>query len=277
MTTGLAKDAFIHHNNQLACEFYEMSIKQTKYNEIYKNCLKKTNLELFYGYGDSLARLGRLKESFDVYAHICNHLYGMVPIDRLKHLAMSLVDSLKTFITWRTSTNTSNNNNNNKDDAIDPLLCSICEDILKYPVTSICGHTFCRQCCFGHTQCSECGQNFTITSTTTSPNSSLSTFNVITTKKSANMELEKYCVNFEQDILIRRLIEKWWEPQLRAAEMNDEAERYLENNLLEESLKCCNQSLEYGKYIPSVHLLHLYTFSLISKSIDIEIYIFFYH
>lgn len=247
MTTDVAKDAFTQHNYLLACEFYESCLSEKQQNS-------SPDLDIYYGYGDSLANVGRLKESFDVYAHICNLLYGIVPIDKLKHLVYSLVDSLKTLISWRstisesssTNDNSNNYNSNNKHNnnigivdlsiggsCIDPLLCPICEDILKYPVTSICGHTFCRQCCFGRTQCNVCGQPYAATDDTAA-------------------------TSFEQDVLIRRLVEKWWGPQLRAAEFNDEAQRCLENNLLDEALKSCNQSLELGKFsfISTINFLY---------------------
>uniref|UniRef100_A0A336M5K1 CSON011136 protein n=1 Tax=Culicoides sonorensis TaxID=179676 RepID=A0A336M5K1_CULSO len=311
MTTELAKDAFIKQNFLLAHEFFESSLlrKCNRYNNSCSNksvtnknfsYLSDTNLELYYGYGDSLAKIGRLKDSFDVYAHICQHiLYGIVPVDRLKFLALSLIEQIKLLLvtTWRSNINNDNfliNNNNdtilsddsdndndrittnfinyNKKMMVDPLLCSICEDILKYPVTSICGHTFCRQCCFGRTECFVCGQNFFITTTNTinnnsnskqepassyskinsspssSSSSSESTSNSFVSSLSncANNNNNSSCISFEQDVLIRRLVEKWWEPQLRATELNDEAQRHMENNALDEALKCCNQSLEYS-------------------------------
>lgn len=57
------------------------------------------------------------------------------------------------------------------------------------------------------------------------------------------------CGGFEQDILVRRLVEKWWSPLLRASELNEEADGYLQRNLLDDALKCCNQSLEHGEYL----------------------------
>lgn len=311
-TTELAKDAFTQKNFLLAHEFYESSLlyetaaaaastrKCKSVRNLNSSCNKShrldTNLELFYGYGDSLAKLGRLKESIDVYAHICQQLHGIVPLDSLKCLAISLIEHIRHLLvtTWRSNnvsflsddmiisdTCSSDETTTTKQlisrivtkNPIDPLLCSICEDILKYPVTSICGHTFCRQCCFGRTECFVCGHNFFISSSLSSstsssasssssssssaassqttvnqPSASTSTFvNDCANETTICSDIYTQCISFEQDVLIRRLVEKWWEPQLRATELNDEAQRHLENNSLDEALKCCNQSLEYGK------------------------------
>lgn len=165
------------------------------------------------------------------------------------------------------------------------LFCdsSICEEVLKYPVTNLCGHTFCRECCFGHTKCNVCDQKFpiistllqnlrdqpscssntvasnevqilkssTITSETSSTASDGETENdCVTTQvypSVNNSDTCRRCGGFEQDILIRKLVEKWWAPLLKASEFNKEAEQNLNRNLLDEALKNCNQSLEQGK------------------------------
>lgn len=254
MTAKVAKDAFTQHNYLLACEFYENCLSEKKRSsdkgEISHLSFFKTNLDVYYGYGDTLAKLGRLKESFDVYAHICNHLYGIVPLEKLKCLVLSLVDSLKALVSWSSNNNASIfintlDQNYSDNEHKDQLLCPVCEDILKYPVTSICGHSFCRQCCFGRTQCSVCGERF-INIASFSPHSLSSIYGH--SYNCANASNNSYsCISFEQDVLIRRLVEKWWGPQLRASELNDEAQRCLENELLDEALKSCNQSLELGK------------------------------
>lgn len=187
------------------------------------------------------------------------------------------------------------------DSSVDPLCCPICEDILRYPVTTTCGHTFCRQCCFGHSQCAVCSQKFpTISSgaangsspqATVTSGSSATTLTLLpppppsaagptstATSSSSSMSLgmatvitnhdrlgepdlpapissevgsegssgESSVIGLEQDILVRRLVERWWGPELKAAELNEETQRHLESDALDEALRCCNQSLEYA-------------------------------
>lgn len=291
----LAKDAFKNHNYILSSEIYERLLRESG---------RKTT-ELYFGYGDSLAKCSRIKDALDIYCHICYQLCEIIPVEKLKCLASSIIEFI---ISKRTNplnnTASSHSSINSDNECVDPLCCPICEDVLKYPVTSLCGHTFCRECCFGRTKCIVCGQKFPVINTTHNqydtnlqqPSSSGSTTNVVATTSSSaiqiiknstitselssiNNENENRCVEssgnemdvyqsvdsvdtnndtggrcggFEQDILIRRLVEKWWSPLLKASEFNEEAERSLERNLLDEALKSCNQSLEIGKLSSSL-------------------------
>jgi tetratricopeptide (TPR) repeat protein len=292
----LAKDAFKNHNYILSCEIYERLLRESG---------SRKTTELYFGYGDSLAKCDRIKEALDIYAHICYQLCEIIPVEKLKCLASSIIEFI---VNKRTNiTNTTSNSNNNchlptnaesSNECVDALYCPICEDILKYPVTSLCGHTFCRECCFGRTKCIVCGQKFPIitatsqqqdknpdaqqpaTSSATSISTSATTSSTAVVKNSTItselsstinnnsengnsndessecMDIYQFtdcssgnegCGGFEQDILVRRLLEKWWSPHLKASELNDEAENYLHRELLDEALKCCNQSLEHGE------------------------------
>lgn len=277
----LAKDAFKNHNYILSCEIYERLLRESG---------RKTT-DLYFGYGDSLAKCSRIKDALDIYCHICYQLCEIIPVERLKCLASSIIE----FIISKRTNNPQSTNSDNEH--VDPLCCPICEDVLKYPVTSLCGHTFCRECCFGRTKCIVCGQRFPVITTQHTPpqielpSSSTRAIASATTSSSATQiiknstitselssinddesgnryvessgnEMEVFqtvdivdrhndtggrCGGFEQDILIRRLVEKWWSPSLKASELNEEAERHLERNLLDDALKCCNQSLEVGE------------------------------
>jgi hypothetical protein len=310
----LAKDAFKNHNYILSCEIYERLLRESG----------RKSTELYFGYGDSLAKCARIKEALDIYAHICYQLCEIIPVEKLKCLASSIIEFI---VTRRTNASSNHLSMAGDSDGLDPLCCPVCEDVLKYPVTSLCGHTFCRECCFGRTKCIVCGQKFPVISagavqesshplppsssssasmaaavagallsspvpstsatTTTTTNSALLTTSstsvaimknsTITSEISSinndtsdmgdmsdvyqqwsdgvdssntiisGGEEDDGCGGFEQDILVRRLIEKWWNPLLKVSEMNDEADGYLQRNLLDDALKCCNQSLEQGE------------------------------
>lgn len=263
-------------------------------------------LNNYYNYGETLAKTGRLKETFDIYSHICNHMYYrdmVIPLDKLNCLVNAFIDKI---LEKRTNFNLSNFNINNK---FDPLCCPICENILRYPVTSICGHTFCRQCCFGRNQCRICGQKFPKTQTTilsslifmnqplqsppistpaptitvgasmdaattlSLPN--LSVYHMDNNTSTTPMDaatlgeeptapttskhnfyasadildsVDSVKCGFEQDILIRRLVEKWWSDEIKSSDFSEEALRHMEINSLDAALRFCNQSLEYGEF-----------------------------
>lgn len=243
----VAKEAFASANYQLAVDLFEQIVRlESHTNETGPN--HGLLMDAYFGYADSLARTGNIKESFDIYATICSRLGHGVPLDRLKHLTIGLLDYVSLMrcnnITFPTesllalpsnkdengSKSMTNNENNNTDEITepidisgdclkDPLACPVCEDVLIWPVTTVCGHTFCRQCSYSQALCVVCGQKFLM-----------------------------YSDNFKQDVLISRLVEKWWSAEIQAQLLNLESKTYLQQNLLDDALKACNASLEKCKY-----------------------------
>lgn len=243
----VAKEAFASANYQLAADLFEQILRlETHANE---NGPKQALLmDAYFGYADSLARTGNIKESFDIYAIICSRLGHAVPLDRLKHLTIGLLDCVALMRCSNstcgpesslaastnndeTSSNAPSNCDNSDSDELseptdgsvqcilkDPLACPVCEDVLIWPVTTVCGHTFCRQCSYSQTLCTVCGQKFLM-----------------------------YSDNFKQDVLISRLVEKWWTAEIQAQLLNLESTAYLRQNLLDDALRTCNASLEKCK------------------------------
>lgn len=374
----LAQEAFDSGNYQLALELFEHLLRYS--DKLNTNCeyipLSKTliSIDTYIGYGNSLARCGRIRESFSVFAFICNQLGYLVPIHRLKHLTIGLLEcftsplslkvrqrhlyelqlppqqkqlpqrhqhyqqshnqmlpnvlsmqqqndandcaksllnnclqqqhqqpneqpehpqkmiladlnvnqkfncesnklSVDPIVTqefsyqlnndhssifghndesndakmdfsddqhqshhqpqskqhrnsMKKSASTTNepyliNNrctNHNCANDIDPLLCSMCAHVLLHPVTMSCGHTFCRNCIYNETQCQVCDKRFLV-----------------------------YGDSLKQDVLISRLVEKWWMPYIQAESVNDKTKTLLRQNAFDEALKSCNDSLEKCK------------------------------
>lgn len=110
----LAKEAFKNHNYILSLEIYERALKA--------NGRKST--DLYFGYGDSLAKNGRIKDALDIYSHICYQLCEItIPVEKLKCLATSIIEFI---INKRTNTQLNTNCNESLKyihDPVDPLLC----------------------------------------------------------------------------------------------------------------------------------------------------------
>lgn len=248
----VAKEAFANANYHLAMDLFEQVLRHEQHPG---DSATPTVLlmDTYFGYADSLARTGNIKESFDVYAFICSRMGGQsVSLDKLKHLTIGLIDSVSpmsrgtagsgpglssvTTVANNSASNTvamaghrvlCDSSSDGSDESANgelewrssnPLACPICEDVLMWPVTAVCGHTFCRQCCFGQTHCRMCGKKFLM-----------------------------YADCLKQDVLVSRLVEKWWSPDLQAQLINVETKKYLRQNMLDEALKSCNASLEKCK------------------------------
>lgn len=116
--------------------------------------------------------------------------------------------------------------------SVDPLLCGVCDDLLKFPVTAQCGHTFCRQCAVSLRKCNRCpiGQNRT------------NSAGAIAHDQNCSEGLEK-------DVLVSRLVDKWWGAELSAETRNENARLSLEAGQLDQALRSANESLEQGKCV----------------------------
>lgn len=119
---------------------------------------------------------------------------------------------------------------------VDPLLCSVCDDLLKQPVTVQCGHTFCRNCAMSLRNCSRC------------PVDQAPLVVIPAVQDGSDATDEVYAVHMEKDVLISRLVEKWWGAELKAEPRNENARHYLEAGQLDQALRSANESLEQGEW-----------------------------
>lgn len=260
----LAKEALDNGNYQLAVELFEciLQISDKLSTSSTSSSDALLTIDTYIAYGDSLARCGRINESFDVFLFICTQLGYAVPLEKLKQLTIGLLESvavaaasssITTPVASRRHSIASNSGgaiesirgesknkfgdhqlsaiDSNSSDCIvllensrccndiDPFACPVCQDVFVAPVTIACGHTYCRSCVYDQSHCYVCGK-----------------------------ALQLYGNKFKQDVLIGRLIEKWWTPLLQARIHNDETETWLRQNTLDLALKSCNASLEKSKY-----------------------------
>lgn len=240
----LAKQAFDNGNYQLAVELFECILQiSDKLCAVNVTNDELISMETYVAYGDALARCGRIRESFYVYVFVCNQLGQVLPLDKLMHLTFGLLECVVTSVThskWQhhnhqsstvcpssdninlpssnvtalRATLSSTNNHNIRD----PFVCPVCSDVFVCPVTTTCGHTYCRNCIEQLKQCLICERS-----------------------------LHVYNDEFKQDVLIGRLVEKWWMPHVQARVTNDETHTLLVQDELDRALKSCNVSLEKCK------------------------------
>lgn len=211
-------------------------------------------LDVLYGYADALAGSGRLQASLEVFAHISQRLAGYaVPLEKLHCVSVALVSSVlggdaslesrghrcrQQFAAAASSAAAALPSDavdavqmDRRKESPDPLCCAICDEVLRNPMTALCGHTFCGDCLIGQTQCCLCGNVF------------------------------KQC---KPDVLVQRLVEKWWTP-----EANKLAAAHLKHRSMNAALQSCNESLENCEYrqnrnptqcyiIPSRHFVCVY-------------------
>ncbi|XP_033231307.1 LON peptidase N-terminal domain and RING finger protein 3 [Belonocnema kinseyi] len=194
--TELAKEAFASRNYCLAVEMYERCLKQ-----------QAPSFDVLFGYGDSLARCGRLRDSIDIYSR-CLAL-GNVPLERLRHLVGSLLEDLgESSLGSRRRTN-------------DSFACPFCEGTLYQPITTNCGHTFCKNCLEPAKNCRVCGQ--------------------------------KVDEVGETNVLVQRLVEKWWPREAEASRARHEGDLLLGEGRMGQALERYNLAVHLAPNSP----LHL--------------------
>lgn len=192
MMTELAEEAFTSHNYHLAVELYERCLKQ-----------QNSDCEVLLGYGDSLAKCGRVKESIGIYSRCL--AAASVPAERLKHLATVLLEDMVNASTIsRRRIETS-------------FACPYCECTLCQPVTVVCGHTYCRNCMEAAKNCRVCGMKITAIG--------------------------------ETNVLVQRLVERWWPREMDASRARHEGDILVRKGHLDQALDRYNLAVRLGEYI----------------------------
>lgn len=190
--TELAKEAFTSRNYHLAVELYERCLKQ-----------QGSSYEVLLGYGDSLVKCGRIRESVEIYSRCSTAM--SVPTERLKHLATALLeDMVGVGTSSRRRLETS-------------FACTLCEGTLCQPVTTGCGHTYCRNCVDPSKNCRVCGLKIAIVS--------------------------------ETNVLVQRLVERWWPREVEASRARQEGDILVRKGHLGQALERYNLAVHLGKEI----------------------------
>jgi len=186
--TELAKEAFTSRNYHLAVELYERCLKQ-----------QSSSYEELLGYGDSLAKCGRVRESLGIYSRCL--AATPVPVERLKHLATALLEDMVGSTPRR------------RIDA--SFACPLCEGTLCQPVTAGCGHTYCRNCADPAKNCRVCGTKIAPVS--------------------------------ETNVLVQRLVERWWPREVEANRARHEGDILVRKGHLEQALERYNLAVHLGE------------------------------
>lgn len=197
--TELAKEAFASRNYRLAVEMYERNLKH-----------QTPTFEVLVGYGDSLAKCGRIRESIGVYARCL--AVGSIPPERLKHLANALLDELSGAATTGSC--------RRKIEA--SFVCPVCEGTLCQPVTTNCGHIYCKNCVEPGKNCRVCGQKIGFVG--------------------------------ETNVLVQRLVEKWWPREAEASRARHEGDILMKEGHLAQALERYNLAVHLGEF----HVLRVY-------------------
>lgn len=188
--TELAKEAFTSRNYHLAVEMYERCLKQPS-----------PSYEVLLGYGDSLAKCGRVRESVGIYSRCASA--ASVPVDRLKHLATALLEDVAgAGATPRRRYEAS-------------FVCSLCEGTLCQPVTASCGHTYCRNCADSAKSCRACGVRIAAVG--------------------------------ETNVLVQRLVERWWPREVEASRARHEGDVLAKQGYLCQALERYNLAVHLGE------------------------------
>lgn len=108
--------------------------------------------------------------------------------------------------------------------------CPACEGTLFQPVTAACGHTYCRNCFEPTKSCRVCGQ------------------------KLGNLG--------ETNVLVQRLVEKWWPREAEASRARHEGDRLMKEGHVTQALERYNLAVQLAPNSPlhlsnRAHALHL--------------------
>ena len=196
----LAREAFSTNNFGLAADIYERTIQE-----------KGPTSDLFLGLADSFARGGQFSKAFNAYTNA--YRYGKVTPEKLKHLVLGLIQTVKQDIS----------KNGLQADLKQNCVftCGICRGLLADPLTLPCGHSFCRKC--------------------------------LEKDKSKSCELcnaTHYRLklrNLSSNVVLTSLIEKLFPSQSRAAALKKQGNEFVAKRDFKNAIRVYTQAIDVGK------------------------------
>ncbi|XP_013421842.1 LON peptidase N-terminal domain and RING finger protein 3 [Lingula anatina] len=201
----LAREAFNTNNYILASEIYSRTIRDSG-----------PTLELYLGQADSLARAGKLREAAEAYINAFR--LGTVTSEQLKHLATGMVTLFSKQEDFIPKARTRKFK--------DMFECGICKGIMNDPVTTPCGHSFCRNCLEREQskKCRTCG---------------VVHFYMVASALKTN-------------IILHKTVEKWFPSQVQSTKLKMEGNKLFEERKVQEALELYSQACDLA---PDDHLL----------------------
>ncbi|KAE8751838.1 hypothetical protein FOCC_FOCC001315, partial [Frankliniella occidentalis] len=186
------------------------------------------DLDLLLRYADALAKLGRVGESLHAFDRATRLAAGLaagiaapgahphaprpaLAADRLRTLAGALLEQVGV------AGAPAGEGHDYRSTTRDSLTCPACDCVLQCPVTLPCGHTGCRRCLTGRDgrlSCPKCPYR-------TAPG-----------------------VQVVTNVLVQRLVERWWGKELRAALLRDQGNALFHDGKVQDALR---------KYDEAVH------------------------
>ncbi|KAK3921105.1 LON peptidase N-terminal domain and RING finger protein 3 [Frankliniella fusca] len=207
------------------------------------------DLDLLLRYADALAKLGRVRESLHAFdratrlaaaaglggaglgasmgggagphppqgAHPHPHAARPAPrpalaADRLRTLAGALLEQV-----GAAAAPAAGGHESRSSPSIASLTCPACDGVLLCPVTLPCGHTGCRRCLTGRDgrlSCPKCPYR-------TAPG-----------------------VQVVTNVLVQRLVERWWGPELRAALLRDKGNALFHDGKVQDALRKYDEAVQ---------------------------------
>ena len=194
----LAKQAFETNNFDLSADIWERSIAEDGPEQ-----------ERFMHLGDSYARGGQLKKSFEAYTHAFR--LGAVKPD-LSHLVTGLVEVMSQKDEIQEI---------KKQGQDDIFACALCRSLWTEPTNLRCGHTYCKSCLEKEDSkiCKVCKVSF------------------------KHIRIS----SLKPSVLLLQTVEKWFPQEAEAVKLKSQGNKHFKDANFKDAVHYYSEALRYGK------------------------------